>query len=77
MEFPVAVKGWFRLRYLTWSEQRTIDAHAPEYSRNIVRIITETGLRVYRELMPMQKEQLDLANAMAWIPDSKTPNGVT
>jgi hypothetical protein len=41
-----------------------------------VRIITETGLRVYRELMPMQKEQLDLANAMVWIPDSKTPNGV-
>jgi hypothetical protein len=43
---------------------------------NIVRIITETGLRVYKELMPMKKEQLDLANAMVWIPDSKTPNGV-
>jgi integrase len=40
------------------------------------RIITETGLRVYKELMPMKKEQLDLANAMVWIPDSKTPNGV-
>jgi len=24
----------------------------------------------------MKKEQLDLANAMVWIPDSKTPNGV-
>jgi integrase len=44
--------------------------------RNIVRIITETGLRVYKELMPMKKEQLDLTNAMVWIPDLKTPNGV-
>jgi len=70
------VKGLFRPHYVTWSEQRTIEAHAPEYLRNIVRIITETGLRVYKELMPMKKEQLDLTNAMVWIPDSKTPNGV-
>lgn len=76
VEFPVAVKGLFRPHYVTWSEQRIIEAHAPEYLRNIVKIITETGLRVYKELMPMKKEQLDLANATAWIPDSKTPNGV-
>ena len=73
MEFPVAVKGLFRPHYLTWSEQRKIEIHAPEYLRNIVRII---GLRVYKELMPMKKEHLDLANAVVWIPDSKTPNGV-
>jgi integrase len=76
VEFPVAVKGLFGPHYVTWSEQRTIEAHAPEYFRNIVRIITETGLRVYRELVLMKKEQLDLVNAMVWIPDSKTPNGV-
>ncbi len=76
VEFPVAVKGLFRPHYVTWSEQRIIEAHASEYLRNIVKIITETGLRVYKELMPMKKEQLDLENAMAWIPDSKTPNGV-
>ena len=76
VEFPVAVKGLFRPHYVTWSEQRTIEAHAPEYLRNIVRIITETGLRIYKELIPMKKEQLDLANATVWIPDSKTPNGV-
>jgi hypothetical protein len=34
------------------------------------------GLRIYKELVPMKKEQLDLTNAMVWIPDSKTPNGV-
>jgi integrase len=76
VEFPVTVKGLFRPHYMSWSEQRKIEAHAPEYLRNIVRIITETGLRVYKELMPMKKEQLDLENAVVWIPDSKTPNGV-
>jgi integrase len=44
--------------------------------RNVIRIITETGLRVYKELLPMKKEQVDLENAFAWIPDSKTPNGI-
>ena len=76
VEFPVAVKGLFRPHYLAWSEQRRIEIHGPEYLRNIVRIITETGLRVYKELMPMKKEQLDLENAVVWIPDSKTANGV-
>lgn len=76
VEFPVTVKGLFRPHYVTWSEQRKIEIHAPEYLRNIVRIITETGLRVYKELMPMKKQHLDLENAVVWIPDSKTPNGV-
>jgi integrase len=76
VEFPVTLKGLFRPHYVMWSEQRTIENHAPEYLRNIVRIITETGLRVYKELLPMKKDQLDLTNAVVWIPDSKTPNGV-
>jgi integrase len=42
----------------------------------VIRIITETGLRVYKELAPMRKDQVDLINAVAWIPESKTPNGV-
>ena len=41
----------------------------------MIRIITETGLRVYKELAPMRKDQIDLVNAV-WIPESKTPNGV-
>jgi integrase len=76
VEFPVRVKGMFRPHYVRWSEQRTIETHAPEHLRNIVRIIAETGLRIYKELIAMRKDQLDLANAMVWIPDSKTPNGV-
>ncbi len=50
MEFPVTVKGLFRPHYVSWSEQK-IEARAREYLRNIVRIITETGLRVYKELV--------------------------
>ncbi len=76
VEFPVKVKGLFRPHYVSWSEQQRIEFQAPEYLRNIIRIISETGLRVYKELMPMKKEQVDLENAVVWIPDSKTANGI-
>lgn len=76
VEFPVRVKGIFRPHYVSWSEQKRIEQHAQPHLRNIVRIITETGLRVYKELMPMKKEHVDLVNAVVWIPDSKTPNGI-
>ena len=76
VEFPMAVKGLFRPHYVTWSEQQQIESHASECLRNAVRIITETGLRVYKELTPMRKDQVDIQNAVVWIPDSKTPNGV-
>ncbi|MGA8429754.1 MAG: tyrosine-type recombinase/integrase [Candidatus Sulfotelmatobacter sp.] len=75
VEFPVAVKGLFRPHYVTWSEQQRIEFHGPEYMKNAVQMITETGLRVYKELTPMKKDQVDLQNAVVWIPDSKTPNG--
>ncbi len=76
VEFPVRVKGLFRPHYVSWSEQKRIELHAQSHLRNIVRIITETGLRVYKELMSMKKDQLDLPNAVVWIPDSKTSNGI-
>ena len=76
VEFPVTIRGLFRPHYVTWSEQQMIEFHAPEHLRNVVRIITETGLRVYKELVSMRKDQVDLDNAVVWIPDSKTPNGV-
>jgi integrase len=59
-----------------WSEQQKIEFNAPEYLKNVIRIITETGLRIYKELTPMRKEHLDLENGTVWIPDSKTANGV-
>jgi integrase-like protein len=76
VEFPVKVRGLFRPHYVSWSEQQRMEFQAPEYLRNIVRIITESGLRVYKELMPIRKEQVDLENAVVWIPDSKSPNGI-
>jgi len=76
VEFPVSIRGLFRPHYVAWSEQQMIEFHAPEHLRNVVRIITETGLRVYKELMSMKKDQVDLDNAIVWIPDSKTPNGI-
>ena len=48
-----------------------------QYFRNVIRIITETGLRVYKELNSTRKIQVDLQNAVVWIPDSKTPHGTT
>lgn len=76
VEFPARVDGLFRPHYVTWSEQQKIEFSAPDYLRNVIQIITETGLRIYKELAPMTKDQLDLDNGVVWIPDSKTPNGV-
>jgi len=76
VEFPVTVKGLFRPHYVSWSEQQRIEAAAPRYFRNVICIITETGLRIYKELTPMKKDQVDLENKIVWIPESKTPNGV-
>jgi integrase len=76
VEFPSKIDGLFRPHYVGWSEQQTIEFNAPEYLRNVIRIITETGLRIYKELVAMTKEQLDIDNAVVWIPDSKTANGV-
>ncbi len=39
VEFPVKVKGLFRPQYMAWSEQQRIEFQAPEYLRNIIRII--------------------------------------
>jgi integrase len=76
VEFPVRIKGLFRPHYMSWSEQSKIEEHAPAYLRNVIRIITETGLRVYKELACLKKEQVDLANKVVFIADSKTPTGV-
>jgi integrase len=75
VEFPMRVDGLFRPHYMPWSEQQNIEQHSPRCLRNVVRIITETGLRIYKELLPAGKDQLDLQNLIVWIPDSKTTNG--
>ena len=76
VEFPVTVKGCSGRT--TWRGRSSSGSSSmrPSICSNLIRIITETGLRVYKELAPMKKEQVDLENAVVWIPDSKTPNGV-
>ena len=73
VEFPVLTKGLFRPHYVTWSEQAKSEEHAPRRLRNAIRIITETGLRAYKELSCMKKEQVHTANKLVFIADSKTP----
>ena len=70
------MEGLFRPHYMTWSEQQRIEFHAPPYLRIIIRIVTATGLRIYKELAPIRKDQVDPENTVVWIPDSKTPSGI-
>ncbi len=77
VEFPVAVAATTRKPYyLTASEQERLEAVAPVYLRNIIVIMVEMGLRPYRELIPMRKEQVDLDNGIVHLPGSKTVNGI-
>jgi len=46
------------------------------YLKHSMVIISEMGLRPYKELIPMLKPQVDLENGVVHIPDSKTPHGI-
>jgi hypothetical protein len=67
---PARVDGLFRPHYATWSEQQKIEFAAPDYLRNIIRIIAMSSAS------SRKKDQRDLENRTGWIPNSKTPNGV-
>ena len=60
VEFPVRVKGLFRPHYMSWAGQGKIETQTPRYLRNMIHVISETGLRVYKELASMKKSQVDL-----------------
>src|SRR5260370_27183781 len=77
VEFPVSVsKSTRKPHYMTASEQAKIEFAAPSYLRNIVGILSETGLRYKKELLSVKKEQVDLDNWVVHIADSKTVNGI-
>ena len=57
-------------------EQGRIEFVASSYLRHVVIIMTEIGLRPYKELLPMRREQVDLENRIVYIPDLKTESGV-
>jgi len=77
VEFPVSVaKSTRKPHYMAASEQAKIEFAAPNYLRNVVVIIAEMGLRYKKELLSMQKGQVDLENGIVHIADSKTVNGI-
>ena len=77
VEFPVPLAGTTRKpHYLSASEQVRLEACAAPYLRNIIVIMVEMGLRPYRELIPMRKQQVDMQNGIVHLPDSKTVNGI-
>jgi integrase len=61
---------------MTSSEQARIEMVAPSYLKNLVIILTEMGLRPFKELLPMKKLQIDLDNSVVTLSDSKTPSGI-
>ena len=77
VEFPIRLSTTTRKpHYMTASEQARIEFFAPDYLKDAIVILVETGLRPYKELTPMRKDQVDLENGKVHIPDSKTESGV-
>jgi hypothetical protein len=52
VEFPARVDGMFWPHYMGWSEREKIEFNAPEYLKNLIQIVTETGLRLIRSSRP-------------------------
>ena len=77
VEFPVPIRKSVRKpHYMTSSEQARIELVAPNYLKHLVVILTEMGLRPYKELLPMKKSQVDLENSFVHLSESKTPSGI-
>lgn len=77
VEFPIRVSATTRKpHYMPASEQARIEFVAPDYLQDAIVILVEMGLRPYKELTPVRKEQVDLGNGILHIPDSKTASGV-
>jgi integrase len=65
-----------RPHFMAWGEQQKICLVAPDLLRATIVIVTETGLRIYRELASMRKDAVDLERGVAYIEDSKTESGI-
>jgi hypothetical protein len=61
VEFPVSISRSTRKPYyLTATEQARIEFFALSYLKQAVVVISEMGLRPYKESMPMKKSDVDL-----------------
>ena len=77
VELPVRLSNTTRKpHYMMASEQARIEFFAPDYLRDAIVILVEMGLRPYKEMTPIRKNEVDLENGILHMPDSKTTNGV-
>lgn len=77
VEFPASISKSIRKpHYMTSSEQARIEMAAPGYLKNLVIMMTEMGLRPFKELLPIKKSQVDLENSIVSLFESKTPSGI-
>ena len=70
------VKGLFRPHYMTWSEQAKIEKHGTRVPEECDPDHHGDGPSGVQGTCLMRKEQMDLANKVVFIADSKTPTGV-
>jgi integrase len=66
----------FSPAHVTWPEQLRIESHGSNYLPNVVRIMIETGLRIYKELLPVRKEDVDFGQRSRLDTRLKDPNGI-
>jgi integrase len=61
---------------LTFEDQRTLVAVAPPLLRTLIVLLTESGLRVGREALPLKWDDVDLLNGVLYVRRSKTHAGI-
>jgi integrase len=61
---------------LTFEDQKTLVAAAPPLLRTLIVLLTESGLRVGREALPLKWNDVDLLNEVVYVRQSKTRAGI-
>lgn len=62
-------------KVLSFNEQKRLEAVAPPLLRALIVLLTETGLRVRKEALPLKWQDVDLAEGAIYVHQSKTPAG--
>lgn len=60
---------------LSIDEQKRLEAAAPPHLRTLIALLTDTGLRVGKEALPLKWEDVNLAEGVLYVRVSKTPAG--
>jgi integrase len=60
---------------ISFGEQKDLEAVAPPLLRTLIVLLTETGLRVGKEGLPLKWQDVDLLDAVLYVRESKTPAG--